>query len=1317
MPMAVAAWAATTFLAAAPALGITVAGIVGWTAGIAATLAISAGLSKLSAALMGRPRMGSGMASRRTAVRDSTQPRTILYGEATTGGVLAYVNTSGIKNEYLDFVVAVAGHEITAITDVWFDDDKIDAADINGGASAGGVVSGTNKYAGVAWIYKYLGTDTQTASSILTTAYPSEWTSDHRGRGNAYVHIRLRRDKEVFDQGPPNNFRFGYQGAKVYDPRLDTTNGGSGSHRLSDPATWEYSNNPALCCTDYLIGGAITNSATRVNMRGFGADPGDVDWSSVIAAANVCDENVTIPPASPATTQNRYECDGALSSGEAPAENLEQLLTAMMGQMVYSSGRYQLYAGAYDTATQTLSEADLAGPIEYVTGGPRSDRYNAVKGVRWDLVTGQQTEFTPKTNSTYESEDGGARLYRDIELPFTVDEYRAQRIAQLILNRSREQQTLVFRGNLGCLRIGVWETVQVTIAELGLSGKVFRCISREVQPSGDEHIVLLTLREEFAATYTDPIVADYGDLTPVTPLPAPDDYRNNIGFSVVDDPEFEWGIDGDDLQYWTHSAHVTYQDSDVAQIIPDGSTDAYVRTRSTTTVAKQLYGAWGIAVAIRYRVTSALTASNARMYVHVYASPKAFSEVGSTKDSLEIDLSGAVVGTWYTKAAVLGYEPAAGGNNYFCYVEARVESADVSAGTIEIDYLEGLKTAAPANYSANTAGTVPKTTAAPSGKVLKDDGTWGTAGGWVTTAAETSAGVTVVNDQYPPGHVLRYGTNTTPGTTDMSTAFNAAAAVITYYDITIPPGAYKLNSAWTVTVPVARSSSIWGYGAELFTGHSGAALKLIGKSHVYGCTVYGIVVNHRNNSSTNSCGFDIVGTNHATLVDCAVEANNTSAAYAAFRLRESTQGDGDTGAFWTTLERCHVRERAGSDTGNIGNGIQINGQCNATTIRGCTITSCTYAVEFRDPAAISLANGCVIDGNFFEGDTTAIRLYGPPGGSGYYILGLRVTNNRFEAITQSGISIETTSGAAANDHVVPLYVAGNSLDTSVTNWIYNPLGAKVTNLQNAYYGPAKDTEEWINGNRRFYIQNTDSPTPSYANLIVSDMSGGSTYKFGHLVIGGTHFWLGSNGQLRYKSSNPASIDDGAQVATSVTVPSAANPTGSVGLTAVNGSASTFLRSDGAPALSQSIAPTWTGVHRFAANIDIDTEKQIGYDPVDNQATVAGASVPDYGITIGSQHTGWSPNRGLSIGGYAGVAIVVARTLQVEVLNGVLKASGVIQVAGTTVAGASGTISLGATTATTVGAAGGASAPPATPTGYLKIGISGTIYQIPYYATA
>lgn len=49
-------------------------------------------------------------------------------------------------------------------------------------------------------------------------------------------------------------------------------------------------------------------------------------------------------------------------------------------------------------------------------------------------------------------------------------------------------------------------------------------------------------------------------------------------------------------------------------------------------------------------------------------------------------------------------------------------------------------------------------------------------------------------------------------------------------------------------------------------------------------------------------------------------------------------------------------------------------------------------------------------------------------------------------------------------------------------------------------------------------------------------------------------------------------------------PVGANPTASAGLSAVNGSAATFLRSDGAPAIDQAITPTWTGAHAFSAGI-------------------------------------------------------------------------------------------------------------------------------------
>lgn len=55
----------------------------------------------------------------------------------------------------------------------------------------------------------------------------------------------------------------------------------------------------------------------------------------------------------------------------------------------------------------------------------------------------------------------------------------------------------------------------------------------------------------------------------------------------------------------------------------------------------------------------------------------------------------------------------------------------------------------------------------------------------------------------------------------------------------------------------------------------------------------------------------------------------------------------------------------------------------------------------------------------------------------------------------------------------------------------------------------------------------------------------------------------------------------------------ADPSAPVGLSAVNGVATTFMRSDGAPALSQSIVPTWTGIHTFNNGVTTGTTTTAG----------------------------------------------------------------------------------------------------------------------------
>lgn len=85
----------------------------------------------------------------------------------------------------------------------------------------------------------------------------------------------------------------------------------------------------------------------------------------------------------------------------------------------------------------------------------------------------------------------------------------------------------------------------------------------------------------------------------------------------------------------------------------------------------------------------------------------------------------------------------------------------------------------------------------------------------------------------------------------------------------------------------------------------------------------------------------------------------------------------------------------------------------------------------------------------------------------------------------------------------------------------------------------------------------------------------------------SHQWINTISTSGVPSSTQPAFTDisGTIAAAQITaLPSAvfANPTGTIGLTTVNGSATTALRSDGAPALSQSIAPTWSGLHTYTA---------------------------------------------------------------------------------------------------------------------------------------
>jgi hypothetical protein len=112
----------------------------------------------------------------------------------------------------------------------------------------------------------------------------------------------------------------------------------------------------------------------------------------------------------------------------------------------------------------------------------------------------------------------------------------------------------------------------------------------------------------------------------------------------------------------------------------------------------------------------------------------------------------------------------------------------------------------------------------------------------------------------------------------------------------------------------------------------------------------------------------------------------------------------------------------------------------------------------------------------------------------------------------------------------------------------------------------------------------------------------------------------------------------------------------VGLSAVNGAASTFMRSDAAPALSQAITPSWTGQHTFAYGGGAQLILNGSIEDASYQ-TLSTAGTP-YGY-LGSGAAVVSSTGGLALGGVDRLRLATgasASTTRLDITNSAISTS-------------------------------------------------------------
>ena len=428
------------------AAGLTIFGLAATSlAGFAAAFALGAGLSLVSRALMPKPDLGAQMAGQSVMTREAAHSRKIIYGRARIGGNVVYLESTGDDNKYLWLVIAVAGHEIDAYEQVWFNDKKI--------WDGGSYVSDWGSYVSISF-----KDGSQTTADSGLVAASTKWTSNHKLLDTAYMVVKLTYDQEQFAQGLPNISTV-VRGKKVWHP----------SH--SSPV---WSNNPALCVRDYL-------TDTK-----YGLGESSSNIASINTALGVCDEAVDLAAGG---TQPRYTLDGVIDTGNSIKANIENMVGSMIGRLVYSGGKFEIHAGEYVAPTVTIDESMMIGEISVQTKQSRRSAYNGVKGVFLSEEDNYiLADYPAQISSTYAAQDGDP-IYLDMPLPYTVNNVRAQRIAQLALRRSRQQESITIPCNLNALKFKVGDNISVTNTRLGYSAKVFEVVGYSMGFSSDQMVV------------------------------------------------------------------------------------------------------------------------------------------------------------------------------------------------------------------------------------------------------------------------------------------------------------------------------------------------------------------------------------------------------------------------------------------------------------------------------------------------------------------------------------------------------------------------------------------------------------------------------------------------------------------------------------------------------------------------------------------------------------------------------------------------------------------------------------------------------------
>ncbi len=306
------------------------------------------GISMEAAAIAGALTSNRGT---NITTRQAAGYRQIIRGRRRVGGTLIYKSTTGSHKDQVNYVIAVASHQIFAFTGLYLDGRQVfwqpnsvgyttrNSSDFGGTASSGthtGPDGVPYDFGGKVYAEAKFGD--QLPGDVIggLTANDPVWAARNGrspfGGGVAYLYIKREHDPNLFPSDP--EIRITVAGkCDIYDPRTGTRG---------------YTDNWALHVADHLSD----------PLAGFGDV--NINEDQLIAAANVCDERV---PLAAGGNEARYVLSANYDTSMSPGNILNKMMEAAAGRVRYVGGELHIFPGYWQGPSFQFTGSDLCGGI------------------------------------------------------------------------------------------------------------------------------------------------------------------------------------------------------------------------------------------------------------------------------------------------------------------------------------------------------------------------------------------------------------------------------------------------------------------------------------------------------------------------------------------------------------------------------------------------------------------------------------------------------------------------------------------------------------------------------------------------------------------------------------------------------------------------------------------------------------------------------------------------------------------------------------------------------------------------------------------